>query len=104
MIPIFLTLFLSCAAKQEIQTSNPELPPSGSFCFDGFIKNFLALPCEEKRTGEGPMESQIFSCQLSKTKSVYYVIISASISDINPNMIVCQDNNIIIVEYNEIKT
>lgn len=49
------------------------------------------------------MESQIFSCQLSKTKSVYYVIISASISDINPNMIVCQDNNIIIVEYNKVE-
>ncbi len=101
MIPIFLTLFLSCAVKKEVPKKNLELPTSGSFCFDGFIKNFLAMPCIEKRTGEGPMESQIFSCQLDKRSSKYFVMLSSSIEGVNPAMIVCQDRDIIIVEYSE---
>jgi hypothetical protein len=101
MIPIFLTLFLSCAASKEIPPTNIELPTSGSFCFDGFIKNFLAMSCKEKRTGEGPMESQVFSCQLGKDSTKYFIIIPSNIEDINPAMIICQDRNIIIVEYSE---
>ena len=101
MTPIFLTLFLSCAAKKEVPPTNIELPTSGSFCFDGFIKNFFAMPCKEKRTGEGPMESQIFACQLSKNSMKYFVVISSNIEDVNPAMIVCQDRDIIIVEYSK---
>jgi hypothetical protein len=101
MIPIFLNLFLSCAAKQEVQTNNTELPLSGSFCFDGFIKNFLAMECKEKKTGEGPMDSQVFLCQLDKDTKKYFVIIPAELNDINPSMIVCSDKAITIVEYQE---
>jgi hypothetical protein len=101
MIPIFLILFLSCAVKKEVPATNLELPPSGSFCFDGFIKNFLVMPCKEKRTGEGPMESQIFGCQVDKRSSRYFVILSSSIAGVNPSMIICQDRDIIIVEYAE---
>jgi len=101
MIPIFLTLFLSCMVKQQTPNSNIELPPSGSFCFDGFIKNFLAMPCTKKGTGEGPMDSQIFSCQVDKLSSKYFVILSSSIEGVNPAMIVCRDTDIVIVEYAE---
>lgn len=47
------------------------------------------------------MDSQIFSCQVDKLSSKYFVILSSSIEGVNPAMIVCRDTDIVIVEYAE---
>ena len=50
------------------------------------------------------MESQIFACKVDKISSKYFVILSSSIAGVSPAMIICQDRDIIIVEYAETGT
>lgn len=101
MIPFSLLLFLSCLSKVEKPTAQVDMPLSGSFCFDGFIRNFLKMDCKKKATGEGPMDSRIFSCQIDNKTVRYFVIIPSTVEEVDPRMLICQDDFVFLVKYDD---
>lgn len=100
MTPIFLSFLFCCLSKVETPKPPVEPPLSGSYCFDGFIRNFVNMDCKNKKTGEGPMDSVIFSCQEGRESITYFVVIPSTVEEVDPRMIICQDDFIFLVKYN----
>jgi hypothetical protein len=101
MTPTLLLFLLSCLSKVESPKPPIDLPLSGSFCFDGFIRNFVKMECKAKKTGEGPMNSKIFSCQVDNKTVQYFVVIPSTVEEVDPRMMICQDDFVFLVKYED---
>lgn len=45
------------------------------------------------------MGSQVFSCQEDNKSVTYYVVIPSTVEEVDPRMMVCQDDVVFIVKY-----
>lgn len=100
MTPFLLPFIFCCFSKVETPKPPAETMLSGSYCFDGFIRNFINMDCKNKKTGEGPMDSVIFSCQADKNSITYFVVIPSTVEEVDPRMMICQDDFVFLVKYN----
>jgi len=102
MSQILLYLLFSCSSNKIIPKNNPDLPLTGSFCFDGFIRNFLEMNCDSRGKGGGPYETEIFVCRRNKETPEYFII-SDGHSPISDENILCNDGTIIVSYYREVE-
>lgn len=100
MSPIFLYLLLSCSYNKIIPQNNLDLPLTGSFCFDGFIRNFLEMSCDSRGKGDGPYQTQIFVCRNGNQPTEYFIV-SDGYNSSQSEGVLCSDGNITISYYKE---
>jgi len=101
MSPIFLYLLFSCSFNKIIPKNNPDVPLTGSFCFDGFIRNFLEMNCDSRGKGSGPYGTEIFICRRDKEIPEYFIM-SDGHSTISDENVLCSDGAITISYYREL--
>jgi hypothetical protein len=101
MKPLLLIFMFCCFSKVETSKPPEDIALSGSYCFDGFIRNFINMDCKNKKTGEGPIDSVLFSCQQDKTSVTYFAVIPSTVEEVNAKMIICQDDFIFLVKYED---
>jgi len=93
MIALFLSALISCSSLHKEAVVKTDLPITGSICFDGFIRQYVELPCEERIVNDGPLGSKIFICKLGGKKApINFLVIENYFSErFFIGSIICRD-------------
>ena len=98
--PLFL-IFLGCAKIHKPTNISSEIPSTGSICFDGFLKIYGDMVCENKVVNDGPMGSLIFSCKIkNKNPTANFLVTDNFVSsDFFIGNLICMDEKTSIFFY-----